>query len=41
MNSAAGDWPMWRYDAGRTAASEERLPAPLAAAGEDAAAAAA
>ena len=25
----ADDWPMWRYDAGRTAASGERLPARL------------
>jgi outer membrane protein assembly factor BamB len=25
----AGDWPMWRYDAGRTAASPERLPETL------------
>src|SRR5438270_643997 len=24
-----GDWPMWRYDAGRTAASPEELPARL------------
>lgn len=24
--SVAGDWPMWRYDAGRTAASPESLP---------------
>lgn len=24
--SAAGDWPMWRYDAGRTAASPHELP---------------
>ena len=24
--SLAGDWPMWRYDAGRTAASPESLP---------------
>jgi outer membrane protein assembly factor BamB len=27
--SRAGDWPMWRYDAGRTAASPERLPPEL------------
>ncbi|HUT23815.1 MAG TPA: PQQ-binding-like beta-propeller repeat protein, partial [Sumerlaeia bacterium] len=26
---AAADWPMWRCDAGRTAASPETLPAPL------------
>ena len=25
-SSRAGDWPMWRYDAQRTAASDERLP---------------
>ncbi|RPJ61312.1 MAG: hypothetical protein EHM23_07360 [Acidobacteria bacterium] len=25
----AGDWPMWRYDAGRTAATPEELPAQL------------
>jgi|UniRef100_UPI003783DBD8 outer membrane protein assembly factor BamB len=25
----AADWPMWRYDAGRTAASSEKLPAKL------------
>ncbi len=25
----AGDWPMWRYDAGRTAASGDELPAQL------------
>jgi outer membrane protein assembly factor BamB len=25
----AGDWPMWRYDAGRTAASPHELPAKL------------
>jgi outer membrane protein assembly factor BamB len=24
--AAAGDWPMWRYDSGRTAASPEALP---------------
>ena len=24
-----GDWPMWRHDAGRTAASPEELPAEL------------
>ena len=27
--AAAGDWPMWRYDAGRTASSPEELPAQL------------
>lgn len=27
--SAAADWPMWRYDAGRTASSPEELPARL------------
>ena len=27
--AAAGDWPMWRYDAGRTASSPEELPAEL------------
>lgn len=27
--AGAGDWPMWRYDAGRTANSPERLPAVL------------
>ncbi len=26
---SAGDWPMWRYDAGRTACSPEPLPAEL------------
>ena len=26
MPLRAGDWPMWRYDAGRTAASSEDLP---------------
>jgi len=26
---SAGDWPMWRYDAGRTAASPDELPAEL------------
>lgn len=25
----AADWPMWRYDAGRTASSPEKLPEPL------------
>jgi len=25
-HASAGDWPMWRYDAGRTAASPEILP---------------
>lgn len=25
----AGDWPMWRYDAGRTAASPDPLPPKL------------
>lgn len=25
----AGDWPMWRYDAARTASSDQRLPAEL------------
>lgn len=29
VSAAAGDWPMWRYDAGRTAASPEPLPAEL------------
>ena len=32
LSTAVGhcdDWPMWRYDAERTAASSERLPAPL------------
>jgi outer membrane protein assembly factor BamB len=27
--AAAADWPMWRFDAGRTAASAEQLPAKL------------
>ena len=27
LAATAGDWPMWRYDAQRTAASAERLPA--------------
>ena len=27
--AVAGDWPMWRYDAGRTAASPDSLPADL------------
>ena len=27
--AGAGDWPMWRYDAGRTANSPERLPEEL------------
>src|SRR3954453_10467913 len=27
--AAAADWPMWRFDAGRTAASPQRLPAAL------------
>lgn len=27
--SVAGDWPMWRYDAGRTASSPEELPETL------------
>jgi len=27
--AAAGDWPMWRHDAGRTASSREELPAQL------------
>lgn len=26
VSANAGDWPMWRYDAGRTAASPETLP---------------
>lgn len=26
IDAHAGDWPMWRYDAGRTAASPETLP---------------
>ncbi len=25
-HAAAADWPMWRFDAGRTAASDEKLP---------------
>jgi outer membrane protein assembly factor BamB len=29
MGCPAADWPMWRYDAGRTAASEEKLPVEL------------
>ncbi len=29
VESTAADWPMWRFDAGRTAASEEQLPAQL------------
>ena len=29
MPAVAGDWPQWRYDAGRTAASPEELPAEL------------
>ena len=29
MTVAAGDWPQWRYDAGRTAASPEELPGEL------------
>lgn len=28
-NCLAADWPMWRYDAGRTASSPESLPDPL------------
>ncbi len=28
-SAVAGDWPMWRYDAGRTASSPEELPAQL------------
>ena len=28
-SALAGDWPMWRYDAGRTASSPEELPAQL------------
>ena len=28
-NGIAGDWPMWRYDEGRTAASPHNLPAEL------------
>ena len=27
--SFSGDWPMWRYDAGRTAASPEQLESEL------------
>lgn len=27
--SLAGDWPMWRYDAGHTAASPDDLPGEL------------
>ncbi|MFB3826506.1 MAG: PQQ-binding-like beta-propeller repeat protein [Bryobacteraceae bacterium] len=29
QSAAAADWPMWRYDAGRTASSPEELPAQL------------
>jgi len=29
LPARAGDWPQWRYDAGRTAASPEALPAEL------------
>jgi hypothetical protein len=29
VGAAEGDWPMWRYDAGRTAASPLELPAQL------------
>lgn len=29
INGMAGDWPMWRYDAGRTAASPDELPGAL------------
>jgi len=29
ITASAADWPMWRYDAGRTAASSEKLPAKL------------
>jgi hypothetical protein len=29
LSAAAGDWPAWRYDAGRTAASPQELPAEL------------
>src|SRR5687767_14295443 len=29
MVSLAGDWPMWRYDAQRSAASPDELPAKL------------
>jgi len=29
MPTSAADWPQWRYDAGRTAASPEELPAEL------------
>jgi outer membrane protein assembly factor BamB len=28
-NVSAGDWPMWRYDAGRTASTPDSLPAEL------------
>ena len=27
--ASAADWPMWLFDAGRTAASDEQLPAKL------------
>jgi len=29
MSASAADWPMWRYDAGRTACSPEKLGEPL------------
>jgi outer membrane protein assembly factor BamB len=29
LDAAAGDWPMWRFDAGRTAASPHELPGEL------------
>jgi len=29
LAAGEGDWPTWRYDAGRTAASPLELPAPL------------
>ena len=29
ITARAADWPMWRFDAGRTAASDERLPETL------------
>ena len=29
LTTHAADWPMWRFDAGRTAASDEKLPAKL------------
>ena len=29
ISASAADWPMWRFDAGRTAASSEKLPVKL------------